>query len=723
MRIATPLPPAQLRCAASCSRRSVTALPRRERVALVQQTFSLSVLVPGSHCPVERRALIVPAPLPPTPAGWISSRCSMDSSNHAAHSRSQPFDPARPSIDAPARLIRKRSVSRSQYKSSVNTPLSSQNVKGESKVRKGSLRNAVRKIFTGRRANRDSDVSTAPDPLISAFRRPQPQSVSETLFIRRGSAGRGASSSNGGIAHQRIASAPAPLNLRSTRSPYAVEFPQSARLKPLDLGNPFDAPGSQLRRRKTLPSIHIPDNDAVIPSTSVNSSAGVPPVPSLTTASRDTPTPDAIAAAIKIGRRKSRSADDLKGAARAATLLRNRSDEIRYWRESFPPPEVLRLSGFVTERVTPPQQKQSHAGDEIPVAPHTDLYKSGVDTASNSPAFRYVPAAGDTDTVSGSGYTELSRELEDRVANLESGLSNFRRDLQRLATERNRRTVLVQEGQTSMDERSPSMLAETLRNPMEHSTYQYEYGRSDREASRPYTPYARPSQQLPATRFATIASAEDPFTEKAAPPPPARIAEPASITEPARIAEPASTEHQGGETVDSTTSPQPYTFRSLYEMLSDERFARRKLEKQLKNLRNEIQNLQHQVSVSQLHSERNSYTPIIADPIPMRGSIRLHHILRDTEPSPPRAMDQSREPGTNGLLYHETDGVVSRFSASESEAGLAAPEEEDGDEPLPTPLEAYQTPVEEWNAQEHGFATARLDGPYVPTLSDDPEMF
>jgi hypothetical protein len=121
-----------------------------------------------------------------------------------------------------------------------------------------------------------------------------------------------------------------------------------------------------------------------------------------------------------------------------------------------------------------------------------------------------------------------------------------------------------------------------------------------------------------------------------------------------------------------------YTFRSLYEMLTDERSARRRLEAQMRGLREEISNLHYQVSLqSNVQSQRSSYYA--------QGSSRLHALLRDTEDSPPGTGDQQGGAGTADLSA-EQQRVVSRFSGSESEA-------ETGE--LQTPYEEYQTPQEE----------------------------
>ena len=113
-------------------------------------------------------------------------------------------------------------------------------------------------------------------------------------------------------------------------------------------------------------------------------------------------------------------------------------------------------------------------------------------------------------------------------------------------------------------------------------------------------------------------------------------------------------------------------------MLTDERSARRRLETQMRGLRDEISNLNYQVSLqSNVQSQRSSYYA--------QGSNRLQALLRETEDSPPGTGVQQPSSTTTGLSA-EQQRVVSRFSGTESESGT-------GD--LQTPYEAYQTPLEE----------------------------
>lgn len=159
----------------------------------------------------------------------------------------------------------------------------------------------------------------------------------------------------------------------------------------------------------------------------------------------------------------------------------------------------------------------------------------------------------------------------------------------------------------------------------------------------------------------------------------------------------------GGGNGHDNGQPQQYTFRSLYEMLTDERSARRRLETQLRNMRQEINDLHYQVSErSQIQSQRSSVLPVD----PMVGSSRLRELLRGTEVSPPgTSQSQQRASGNTGISStSNAPRVVSRFSGSESEAGAMESEE------LTTPYEAYQTPREELSRFHFGHERSPSEG-------------
>ena len=248
--------------------------------------------------------------------------------------------------------------------------------------------------------------------------------------------------------------------------------------------------------------------------------------------------------------------------------------------------------------------------------------------------------------------TELSRDLEDRVAKLESGLRSFRGELAQLTTDRNRRTVVV--GGIPTRRRAPSggrtasILADTLQLDFPPSSYQYDYSDTLRPSTSPQSPRTPvgtdPSATIPDLPVPERA-ADDPFSTPSLP----RAALETSA---------------GNGNAASQSQPPQYTFRSLYEMLADERSARRRLESQMRGLRDEIANLHYQVSQSNAQSQRSSY---YAPMDPMVGSSRLHALLRDTESSPP-GTSQSQQQRQSGGPRDSADQprVVSRLAAQKA---------------------------------------------------------
>lgn len=534
------------------------------------------------------------------------------------------------------------------------------------KARKGSIRNAIRRVF-GRRS-RDAEPEQDPAPRSSAghgYHRSEPTALAPQPEIP-----------DGGIEDedpiQRTFSVPiGPIvpTVQRTRSPYAVEFPRSARLKPINLGSPFTAPGSTLRRRKTLPSVLISDSEAAAVQAAIQS----PDEPAAAPRASQDPHESEIGRALgtsESDRRKSRSENDLRLAQiNNSRLSRKRSEEIQFWRESIQG-GVLRASGF---RAPSPQigeaEEEEHDEDTTPMAQMPDPFVSEAEPSGLSPPMRRPQ-----DISPSALGTELSQDLEDRVARLEAGLLSFRGQLQQLAADRNRRTILIgstgvstRPRRASSGSRTASMLAETLATDLEPSSYQYDYSRGARPSTSPEPPrtptrFADPSAAVPAMPVYTRTSEEHYRT----PSPP--IASTAAANN--------GNGHSNGNGTTRGQTPQ-HTFRSLYEMLTDERSARRRLETQMRGLREEISNLHYQVSLqSNVQSQRSSYYA--------QGSNRLQALLRETEDSPPGTGVQQHGSGITGLSAAQ-QRVVSRFSGSESESGTE----------LQTPYEAYQTPQEE----------------------------
>lgn len=593
------------------------------------------------------------------------------------------------------------------------------------KARKGSIRNAVRKIFGGRRS-RDSvsqlpsttDESPMAQPSRHTYHKsepvvlpPQPE-VPEPVpvqdLVQRSLSG--------------SQQAPPP-SVSRTGSPYAVQFPNSVRLKPMDLGNPFIAGPSQLRRRKTLPSMVV-EGDGASPEPQATRD-----VPDLPVGFEDTrsppPIPKRVPSSSKQAKRRSRSADDLNNAAAGELpTSRKKSDEIRYWRESFQA-DVLRASGFVSkvserdsalERPATSSsrksvkdwatQEQGLDKTQIPILASSAISREG--TVKSTPPRQAQTSLSVEDPdyrPSSGGGTDLSKDLEDRVARLEAGLQDFQRSLSKMTADRNRRTVIlggsISGGRSSSDMRSPSLLADTLADALEPSDYEYEYGHTMR-SSMSQLAHPAPVEQARAPAPPSPPPAqvqghvEDPF----GPPAESTMMRERS-TRRERPASPQQTSYQAMPDNVAATIPgssmanggqpqqlQQYTFGSLYQMLADERSARRRLERQLRGLRQEISDLHSQVNTtSNMPSARSSYM------LSTGTSTRLQELLRQTESSPPRDSPRSLHHLSGASAGH--DPVISRFSGSESDVLTPQDYEE-----LETPVEAYLTPREERSRYE-----------------------
>lgn len=594
-----------------------------------------------------------------------------------------------------------------------------------SKARKGSIRSAVRKIF-GRRS-RDSmgpimsaDAETyafalgprhayhksEPPPPLSP-----PRELSEPSHVADDNNDNDHDKDNDELG-VRIPSTsyypPERPSFSRTTSPYALQFPNSVRLKPMDLSNHFASPPTVLKRRKTLPSLLQEQGGTTADGQPSEPITHTEPVPSLGKAGEEGAS-KSRADKVRKDRRKSRSVDDLQASTtREQSVPRKRSEEIRFWRDgqsrsrdraaAIGRPDVSREG----ERPTTVYEQETHPGaSALLSAPH-DVPSKPATLKSSPPHPRGAGTSFNDDFLrpsSGVG-TDMSRDLEDRVAKLEAGLHSFQQSLQKLTADRNRRTIVMGGGiatrSNSGEERRPSLLADTLADALEPSSYEYEYGHTIR-------PSASPQPPLPAAIQGRI---EDPFGPDL--PVPASSATRAgprnshALTssrsadlrlEPERPPTPHTTSATmaavtpGTNGSNGAAQPQQYTFRSLYEMLADERSARRKLENQLKTLRQEITDLHTQVnsSSSNIQSMRSSYM--------LAGtSSRLQDLLRETgEASPPDASPRSlkRNSGQSTGYAH----AISRFSGSDSEAMTQDFSQEYED--LGTPYTAYRTPREE----------------------------
>jgi len=578
----------------------------------------------------------------------------MDSSSNGAYGRTQNVPSgraleARTSVESQRQRLQKQRSNLGVRNASQPLPAvrpygqrASGPEEGAEQAKRGSLRNVVRRIFGRRSKVVDPQTLPKTSPPRHAYHYSEPSALltqveePETESI---------------LPHRTLSAPlqqlPSP-SLQRVRSPYAVNFPHSSRLKPLPLGDPYYAPGSQLRRRKSLPSLVVADDeeDAIAPAVEGEEVTSFEEP-------RDTPTTDLLkrASTIRSRKRRSRSADDLRQAMTENSLPRKRSDEIRFWRDSshF---SVLRASGFVSKEPRdtsldmPAEERTPLARTEDPFTTTTRQSRAGTLRSSphslHSPQVQHERTFSDADIQSASGYgTELSKDLEDRVARLEAGLQNFQQSLARLTAERNRRTVLVggmpQRRRLSTDARTPSMLADTLSNPLALASLQYDLQEPERPSTSPQPPRtpvrATGSRPLPVPPLPFVERMAEPFST---PPPPPQTAFMAvnstqrprgNTTGATSTAVPPTYSNLNPHPIPYSSSPpsqpaeqllqlqqfqqlqqQPqHSFRTLYDLLATERTARHRLETQLNTMRHEINDLHYQVSVgSGVQSHRSS---------------------------------------------------------------------------------------------------------------------
>lgn len=545
------------------------------------------------------------------------------------------------------------------------------------KTRRGSIRHAVRKIFgrTSRdgppRSPRVSAPMTAPLGR-HAYHKSEPTAVlpvdpPPVLPYP---------SQDGNIVPQTIFSS---HSRTKTSSPYAVSFPKSVMLKPRDLGNPFGPDAAQMKRRKTMPNtgIHVRDGADAAANVPVPS----PPMDTVSDCDHDRHARRAKSQSKK-ARRKSRSTDDLIGIGLETSPRTKRSDEIQYWRETFQP-DVLRASGFTSRAVhtvhanddrTSLRQELQEDGEQTPVPPAIDTFP--LSPGSSPTQHTAFPAR--EEHFRPSSPVDLSKDLEQRVLKLEAGLNSFQRSLERMTADRNRRTIVLRSTMTtqrsSNDLRTPSMLADTLFDSLEPSSYVYEYGRTLRPSASANPRSLSQSRNHYEEPFVPMTPRSDHYADSTRLPTPP-YSRSMHSTEPPL---PASLPRSSAD----SSQQQQHTFHSVYQMLSDERSARQKLESQLRHLQHEISELHAQVNTTSHRPneriDRNSY--MLAG-----SSARLQQLLQETED-----VGSTR---ASELSACDALPITSRFSGSESETGYQEQHEPE------TPYGAYLTPREERSTQ------------------------
>ncbi|KAF2220411.1 hypothetical protein BDZ85DRAFT_26261 [Elsinoe ampelina] len=561
----------------------------------------------------------------------------------------------------PARIRKKRSSANVQNVNQNRGSASNSALDGSSKaslstnstpnkaVRKGSLRNVVRKIF-GRKAKAAEEEEknstptkppsrhgyTTSDPGVLRPIPEQPPPAAPQTF---------ASGLNSNPP-QRTLSAPLklldPPELRRARSPYAVEFPQSSKLKPLDLGNPFHKEQREPRRRATLPSLIMDEKEAAVlaKAIQVRSDDYKPEeYDGTTNPYDDSEIGVALSTPTRKQYRRSRSADDLRRMVQSLQPVRERTEEIKYWRQStagsvlrHPTPGMLEddASDHNEERVVSPVSERQH--DPF-VVDQVDTNTGKVSPMRDSPLMSR-PATAHQDQ----GY-----ELENRVTRLENGLATFQNALERLTAQSNRRTIIIDNTTSPRGSRenTPSILVNSL---LDADYTQGDY--NQREYT--YSPVA-----------------ENPYAD--------------------RHSRDDTTPQPGQSRGDFHPSP-GRTYTALYSIINHERSARRNLESEVRALQQSLSDMQYQLSRPLIRQPTSSY-------------IRHPQTNSNYGPQMTHFRDHSY---TSNALDPNMPGqrLTSRFSLSNSLTDSEAArlrEARDGDTEDDTgkSFDLYQTPAEE----------------------------
>ncbi|GAB7340133.1 hypothetical protein MBLNU457_6618t1 [Dothideomycetes sp. NU457] len=514
---------------------------------------------------------------------------------------------------------------------------SAQAIGADSSVRRKSIRNVVRKMF-GRRVKQDH---LPRQPLVRhGYHKSDPGILlpvndNQTQSLHQFSAP---------TSPKRVVSVPVHLNdqagLRQIKSPNAVEFPQSARLKPLQLEGPFyQSQSSGLRRRASLPSFLMVETAQGSPSVEPSNQdrEGVPPLPPLA----DTTGSDIGVAltSATVPKRRSRSADDFRPCDKHNGPDRDKAEAIEYWRESY---TGSALRNSFLDQCVPPIEEQKQISNEvcedsILAGERTESYplqSTARPDNSDKPSRKHdSPILSRPVTARGHDETDLL----DRIYYLERELNASRAEVERLTNENKRRSTLSDSTPRQIDRRnSPSALIEDLQ---------------ERELDNQYC---------------------------------------------------------------SANNPPARTFTALYKMLSDERFARRELESQVRQLAQDLAEFKYQLSRPIITRESPIYMP--------RPQRQLHHsqIYNSRYTQDSTNMDDS-----------QSNALTSRFSGSTEASRRESQrrdyiydhlrdygdhvQEEEEDEELQTPNETHQTPIAE-------FRTAS-EWPKRQTLRSDDGMF
>lgn len=445
-----------------------------------------------------------------------------------------------------------------------------------------------------------------------------------------------------------------PLDSPRMRSPNAINFPKSSQLKPLDLASPFHQNDNHNpKRRATLPTI----NTATSEAPEIGTALGSPPDSGMAGISRDLPESEiglAVTSSSIYEKRRSRSTDDLKKPS-FPRPARNRSQEIRFWRESFAG-SVLLHPYTLPEGQT--EHHQAHKDRDMPRADFLDP-----EVTATIPQSERRSAYSDSVRPATAG-ADRTEDLERRVAKIELDLREFQRSLERM-TLRSRADTLspIQDAQQIRRQHTPSILVDTLQNPSWHP-----------EALESY------EEDLHYEDAGEVVERE--WGGKNHGPP---------------------FEESRPKTSGKGTVRQD-TYTALYGMINDERQARQRLE-------SEFRHLQHEVSTMASRLERgswNSYSVV--------GQFPMHHRPRTPEESIRGASSHSAYINSMISNTNSNQRVVSRFSGSDSVPGSeiyglnnSRQEHRPADDytmeeqqDIYAPYDIYRTPMEERNSYTHG---------------------
>lgn len=411
--------------------------------------------------------------------------------------------------------------------------------------------------------------------------------------------------------------------IQRMRSPNAVAFPKSAQLKPLKLENPFYTRPPQPKRRATLPSLIMADREAAAIGAAIAGyearAAGMSfEVP------REVPESEigvAITSAAAREHRKSRSAYDLRKAASEAQPSRKRSEEIQYWRDSYTGSVLLNLAPEAGD-----DNENEDVADFEDSSPRAVMTSPPVlsDTVASRPSTsRGLSSSAPFSTsrpVTAGG--ESSRDLEIRVAKLESSVLEFQQSLERITlTSRGSppRSSPILAPRAIRRQHTPSMLVDTLQHP----------------SWRPAPLDFEDAGEVMEREWGSGGGGGGYTSDRST-----RPTLPGSSNE-------AMTAHNLINNNDGS-------FVALYNMLSEERSARRALESRVRHLQNEVSSLA-------LHPPRGGHSSWSSFAVP--GPTMLHQ----QRPRTPEESDRGLS--SRGGLSPSPQRVVSRFSATSAGTG------------------------------------------------------